>query len=234
MSLAERIGLPASPLSAELRVSPTGELTGNRANSPLPHHPSLPPKPASSNESLKSSSARSSSNMSSSSTRVSDSWKDAKVISSNEAVNVSIQEEENIGAKEDDHAHARIVKAESDKQPVADEQKPAPQTVVEPPTPLDERPHITTPLRNPFGNFARSRADRPHSTDMTPRDRSEHSFYKTHNTRNHSVPNSARLRAPHSTRPIVSLDALQRINKALSPTPPRRDSPAPSAVSAAD
>lgn len=118
---------------------------------------------------------------------------------------------------------------------------------VEPPTPHEELPPtpssapVKPSLASPGFANARSRAQRPLSGDITPRSRRDRSPHKTHNARNHSAPNagglsSARTRAPHATRPVIRMDALAMISRSLreSPTPSRRESPAPTVVSTAE
>lgn len=114
---------------------------------------------------------------------------------------------------------------------------------IEPPTPLEELPsaHANANLGSPVLSTMRTRAQRPLSGDITPRQRRERSPHKTHNARNHSAPSpgglgATRTRTPHATRPIIRMDALAMISRSLreSPTPSRRESPAPSVVSAAE
>lgn len=112
------------------------------------------------------------------------------------------------------------------------------QVDVEPPTPADEAPNALVPLLEDMRHSPRSRTQRPLSGDITPRAVRDRSPYKTHNARNHSAPHIglARVRNPHTTRPVLRMDALAMISRSLreSPTPPRRESPAPSTISAAE
>ncbi|KAI5125029.1 hypothetical protein M0805_007453 [Coniferiporia weirii] len=113
---------------------------------------------------------------------------------------------------------------------------------VEPPTPLEENatPDVSTPIATPAVTStrpsARVRSQRPLSTDVTPHSRRDHSPHKTHNARNHSAPHvgpgpaATRTRAPHTTRPVIRMDALAMISRSLretTTTPPRHKSPAP-------
>lgn len=114
---------------------------------------------------------------------------------------------------------------------------------IEPPTPLEELPsaYANANLGSPGLSTMRTRAQRPLSGDITSRQRRERSPHKTHNARNHSAPSpgglgATRTRTPHATRPIIRMDALAMISRSLreSPTPSRRESPAPTVVSAAE
>ena len=116
------------------------------------------------------------------------------------------------------------------------------QVEVEPPTPQEELPAESGQVQSALISHSspRTRTQRPLSSDVTPYVRRDRSPYKMHNSRNHSVPHFGsdssspyggvnRTRAPHATRPIIQLNALAMISRSLreSPTPPRRESPAP-------
>ncbi|KAH8118330.1 hypothetical protein DFH11DRAFT_1723253 [Phellopilus nigrolimitatus] len=115
-----------------------------------------------------------------------------------------------------------------------------PHVDIEPPTPLEDGvaySSSTFPVST-SKSILRQRSQRPLSTEIIPHQRRERSPHRTHNPRNHSAPHvgpghaAARTRAPHSTRPVIRVDALAMLTRSLreSPTPPRHESPAPSSI----